>query len=80
MIYFTASWCGPCQGYKPTVHKVRDEGLIKVHEVDIDNNPGAAAQWGVKSVPTTVIVKDGKVVARYDRAVPYNTLKGVIAP
>ena len=80
LIYFTATWCGPCQGYKPTVHKIRDEGLIKVHEVDIDNNPAAASQWGVRSVPTTVIVREGKVVARYDRPVAYSTLKGVIAP
>jgi thioredoxin 1 len=80
MIYFTASWCGPCQGYKPTVHKIRDEGLIKVHEVDIDNNPGAASQWGITSVPTTIIVKDGKVVARHNRPVPYSTLKGEISP
>jgi thioredoxin 1 len=80
LIYFTATWCGPCQGYKPTVQKIRKDGLIKVHEVDIDNNPSSASQWGVTSVPTTIIVKNGKVVARHNRPVPYTTLKGEISP
>lgn len=80
LIYFTATWCGPCQGFKPTVHKIRDEALIKVIEVDIDKNPGAASQWGVTSVPTTVVVKNGKIVSRHNRPVPYTTLKGEISP
>ena len=57
-IYFTATWCGPCQSFKPIMAEVMNEGH-SVRILDIDKNEELAREYNVKSVPTTVIEKDG---------------------
>lgn len=63
LLDFWAPWCGPCQIVSPIVDEIASEKSdIKVCKVNIDEQPQLAAQFGVMSIPTLVVVKDGKVV------------------
>jgi thioredoxin 1 len=57
LLYFTASWCGPCRQLGPVMNEVANE--VPVRKVDIDNEPTLAQQYGVRSVPTIVLVENG---------------------
>lgn len=57
LLYFTASWCGPCRQLGPVMNEVTNE--VPVRKVDIDNEPTLAQQYGVRSVPTIVLVENG---------------------
>ena len=64
---FWAAWCGPCRLISPIIDKLSesygDRALIG--KVDVDNNPEVAMKYGVRSIPTIVILKDGKEVKRH---------------
>ena len=63
LLYFWASWCGPCRMVSPIVDEIAAErGDIKVGKVNVDEQPELAAQFGVMSIPTLVVMKGGKVV------------------
>lgn len=65
LLKFAATWCGPCQGLKMTMANMGDLINISVEEIDIDNKQELAIQYGVRSVPTLIIVDDeGKEVRR----------------
>ena len=61
--YFTATWCGPCQRFKPIMQEVANEGH-SVQFIDIDSERDVAQQYNVRSVPTVVIEQDGSEVNR----------------
>ena len=61
--YFTATWCGPCQSFKPIMQEVANEGH-SVHFIDIDSERDTAQQYNVRSVPTVVIEENGSEVNR----------------
>jgi len=65
LIDFWASWCGPCRMVGPVVEEVATEvaGKAKVGKVNVDEEPELAASFKVMSIPTLVVIKDGKVVA-----------------
>ncbi len=65
LVDFWATWCGPCKMLAPTVAQIAEEqeGLIKVGKVDIDEQPQLAAQFGISSIPTLMVFKNGKVTA-----------------
>ncbi len=62
LIDFYADWCGPCRMVSPIVEQIANEGgNYKVAKIDVDRSPELAAQYGVMSIPTLVVLKDGKV-------------------
>jgi len=64
MKYFSATWCGPCKTFKPVMNEVAEEGH-SVQFIDVDQQQDLAAKYNVRSVPTTVIEKDGIEVDRF---------------
>lgn len=63
LIDFWASWCGPCRMVSPIIDEIADERTdIKVGKVNVDEQQELAAQFNVMSIPTIVVVKDGKAV------------------
>lgn len=65
MVDFFATWCGPCKMLSPILEQVSDEtDKVKIVKVDIDENMDLAQQFGLMSVPTLLVFKDGEEVAR----------------
>ncbi len=65
LVDFWAPWCGPCQALAPTLDALATkvgEG-VQVVKVNIDDNPGTASQYGVRSIPTMVLFKEGQPVS-----------------
>lgn len=76
IVDFWATWCAPCRIIAPIVEELANEydGKIKVCKLDIDNNPNTAIQYGVRSIPTLLFFKDGKVVGNIIGAVGKNVI------
>ena len=64
MKYFSATWCGPCKSFKPIMNEIAGEGH-SVQFIDIDQQQDLAARYNVRSVPTTIIEKNGIEVDRF---------------
>ncbi len=63
LLDFWATWCGPCRMVGPIVSEIADErDDIKVGKVDVDEQPELARQFGIMSIPTLIVVKNGKLV------------------
>ncbi len=67
VVDFWAVWCGPCKMLAPTLDQIAAEfeGKAKVGKVNVDENQQLAAQYGIMSIPTVMIFKDGKVVEQF---------------
>jgi len=65
LVDFWAAWCGPCQMVAPVVNELAEEydGKINFGKVDVDRNPKIASQYGIMSIPTLILFKDGKPIS-----------------
>ncbi len=65
LIDFFATWCGPCKMLSPIIDQLADEVThAKICKVDVDKESGLAAQFGVQSIPTLVLIKNGQVAGK----------------
>lgn len=77
LIDFWATWCGPCRMLSPIVDEVAEERTdVKVGKVNVDEQPELASQFGVMSIPTLLVFRDGKLV---NQAVGARPKAGVLA-
>ena len=66
VIDFWATWCGPCRMIAPVIEEIAEEyaNVVKVGKVNVDEEPELASQFGIISIPTVVLVKDGQISAK----------------
>jgi thioredoxin 1 len=65
ILYFTANWCAPCRAFGPIVDSVASSyNGVSYQKIDIDSSPDLVNRYGITSVPTILLEKDGAVVAR----------------
>ena len=62
--YFSADWCGPCKQFGPTMDRVASKG-IPVKKLNVDYTPDALTKFGIKSVPTVILVENEQEVRRF---------------
>ncbi|MFD0916901.1 thioredoxin [Pseudahrensia aquimaris] len=76
VVDFWAEWCGPCKMIAPSLEEISNEmgDKVKIAKINMDENPDLAAQFGVRSIPTLLMFKDGEPTAIKVGAAPKNSL------
>lgn len=72
VVDFWAEWCGPCKQIAPALEELSEEmaGQVKIVKVNVDDNPNAPAQLGVRGIPALFLFKDGQVISNKTGAAP----------
>ena len=76
MVDFWAEWCGPCRMVGPIVEEMAKEydGKALIGKVNVDQNPGISAQFGIRNIPTILFLKNGEIVDKSVGALPKSAL------
>jgi thioredoxin 1 len=77
---FHAEWCGPCKKQDPIIEELEEKHPdVEFEKVDVDDNPEEAQRYGVKSVPTIVIERDGEIIEKFIGLTQGNEIEAAIA-
>ena len=81
LVDFWAPWCGPCKALAPTIDKIADEnnGKILVCKVNVDESPEISARYGIRGIPTVILIKNGQVANQITGNVPKTQLDALLA-
>jgi len=76
VVDFWAEWCGPCKMIGPSLEEIATElkGRVKIVKLNVDENPGVAGKLGIRSIPTLMMFKDGKLSSQKVGAAPKGEL------
>lgn len=82
LVDFWAEWCGPCKMVSPAVEQLAKDwkGKVTVIKVDTDEKPDIASSYGITSIPTIILFKNGAEAKRVTGALPYPSLKQQFEP
>ena len=80
LVDFYADWCGPCKQMPPILKEVKAElkESVRIIKVDVDKNPTIATKYQIRSIPTTIIFKDGEVKWKGSGVRPASELKSIL--
>jgi thioredoxin 1 len=80
LVDFWATWCGPCRVVAPILEQIAVDlkGKVRIGKLDVDQNPATASQFGIQSIPTLVLFKNGRVVDQMIGAQSREAIAGMI--
>lgn len=79
VLYFTATWCGPCKTFKPAVQEVDAELGLGIRFIDVDQQRDMAQRYGISGVPTIIVENGGNVVYRNSGVMSKPQLKQILS-